>query len=140
MADISRTTWARFQVLAQHPKADMSPEAMVNMCVECGMPFESYAATLTLQLAVTDAIDVFSNDRKAEGYNQRAIMISATAACANSVAWLTNDEPMPGSDIAHMMANDIVVTFANFLAPRIAVKMPPAPSKPPTIGGNSTRH
>ncbi|MGZ6199156.1 MAG: hypothetical protein ACXWNL_16090, partial [Vulcanimicrobiaceae bacterium] len=114
--------------------------AMIDTCVKEDVDFDTYASTLALQLAIIDAMDEYRTERRAAGENQSTIMVAVAGSAAVAIASLTHDEPMPGGDVAAMVANDVVYTFANFLAPRMAWIEPPAPPKQPTFGGNTTRN
>lgn len=136
---IKESTYLRLRTLAAHPKANMRIEDMLAMCVEEGMDFDSYAVSLTLQLAIIDAMEAFSKEKRAYGVSQSQVLNSAAAASAVAVAWLTSQQPLPGSDVAGMVANDVVQAFAKFLARGITWVQPPE-IKRPTVDGNTTRN
>lgn len=135
---ISLTTLDRLIQLCEHPKAGMNIHQCLAMCAEHGISLDDYVATLTMQLALIDAVADYSKVRREAGENQALVMRAATAACANAVAWLTVDEPIPGADVASTLANDAVYAFASFLAPRIVYTTPSVP-KPPTHDAPTSR-
>jgi hypothetical protein len=114
---IKTTTWAHFQQLAQHPKAGMDAMQMVRLCTEQGVQFDDYAAQLQLQLDMIDAFDKYHVACPDD--NQLSLIRVCAGAAASACGWLTREAPLPGSDVASMLVNDVVVTFANFFGKSI---------------------
>lgn len=132
---IRQNTWLHFQLLAMHKKAEMSPEQMIQLCIDNGVPFDDYAATLQLQLDIIDAFDTFRATRSTE--ELYAAMRSCVGAAANAAAFMSHEAPIYGEDAAAIIINDVVAIFADMFSRRTAW-VPETMVKQPTHESNRT--
>lgn len=134
MRAIERETYARLCQLATHPKAG-TVEYMLNLCAEQKIEVDEYADLLQLQLGIIDAFDRYCAAQS--GDTKLSHMRVCAAASAQACGFMTTDDPLPGQDVAGMVANDVIVIFATALGKNLSWLTTPFTTKS-THDGNQT--
>lgn len=134
MRAIKRETYARLCQLATHPKAG-TVDQMLTLCAEQKIEVDEYADLAQLQLDVIDAFDRYCAAQP--GDPKISHMRVCAAASAQACGFMTADDPLPGADVANMVANDVIVIFATALGKNLSWLTTPFTTKP-THDGNQT--